>query len=59
MACSRNVSTRPITIHADMFAVYWNDAFRTTRKRLPDSGDAAATAVVAVAAMALGWFVRC
>lgn len=43
MVCSRNVSTRPITIHADMFAVYWNDAFRTTRKRLPDSGDAAHT----------------
>lgn len=33
-----------------MFAVYWNDAFRTTRKRLPDSGDATAVAVaVAVA----------
>lgn len=47
---SRNVSTRPITIHADMFAVYWNDALRTTRKRLPDSGDATAVAVaVAVA----------
>lgn len=42
MVCLRNVSTRPITIHADMFAVYWSDAFRTTRNRLPDSVDATA-----------------
>lgn len=58
MVCLPNVSTRPITIHADMFAVYWNDALRTAhRKRLPDS--VAAAVAVDTNSMALGWFERC
>lgn len=62
MVCLPNVSTRPITIHADMFAVYWNDALRTTRKLLlllllPDLvASAAAAAAVNTHSMALGWF---